>query len=298
MRALGARGVVYLETFGPDSAQCGAAIENLRAQVDAARRGDVGLVEVLSERLRVAAHIAESAEEVSLVTRADGPFAQLLRDRGIPVEPRGESPIAVLARTGLLETRPLCIHAVHVSHDDVARIAGAGASVAHCPRANTWFAPDQAPVASLRAAGVRVGLGTDSLGNNDDVRVLAEAVAAADTTLPDAERIALATVGGARALAMDAVVGTLEPGKYADIAAFPIADTHACDADPSRYVLQHATRSPARLTLVAGAVRARDGYVAGADAGLAARVTTHRERVAAWFRRTGVPEERDSRFRP
>jgi cytosine/adenosine deaminase-related metal-dependent hydrolase len=240
------------------------------------------------EALPVAVHIAESAAETQLVTEGAGPFADFLRARGIGVARRAESPVALLERTQVLSVKPLCIHAVLVTDADVARIAAAGATIAHCPRANAWFGKEEAPVRAFRDAGVGVGLGTDSVANNDTVRVLEDARDAADSTLSAAERIGLVTAGGARALALDDTVGTLEAGKRADLAAFAVADVAECDRDPARFLLDHCATQPSLITVVDGVVRAKRGRAVAYDAALDARMTAHRARVRAW--RENLPQ--------
>ncbi|HKS06666.1 MAG TPA: amidohydrolase family protein [Gemmatimonadaceae bacterium] len=323
MHALGARGVVYLECFAPDPKQCNASLADLRARVSRARERETALVAIgvsphapysvsdalyasvaeyaRAERLPVAVHIAESAEETDLVVRAAGPFADMLRARGIAVSTRAESPVALLERVGVLSARTLCIHAVRLDAGDADRLASAGASVAHCPRANAWFGNAAAPVAELLSHGIGVGVGTDSIASNGELRVLAEASAAADAALSSADRLALATMGGARALGMESRVGTLEPGKQADVAAFAVSDADACDRDPARYLLQHCASNNSALTIVAGHVRSQNGHVVGVDDSLAQRMKFHRMRVRAWRvaapENTGAPREPDSRFR-
>jgi 5-methylthioadenosine/S-adenosylhomocysteine deaminase len=304
LREMGARGVAYLEVFGPDPAQCEASFAALRALVDHVRRGESALVRAgvsphapysvsdalysrvaawaREDALPVAVHIAESDDESRYVAGADGEFASMLRARGIAVAPRAGSPVALLERTGVLATKPLCIHAIRVEAADIGRMAAAGATVAHCPRANAWLQHGRAPVHALRAAGVPVGLGTDSIASNDAVRLLAEARDAADDTLAPAARVEMATRGGARALGIESVTGTLAAGKSADLTAFVIGDVRACDAFPERYLIEHCAMSPAALTVVAGAVRARDGRAMGGDAGLTARMDAHRARIRAW----------------
>lgn len=315
MRELGARGIAYLETFGPDPAQCPAAIADLRERVEGARRDETGLVRVgvsphapysvsdelyravagyaRAELLPVAVHVAESADESRLVAHGDGAFAALLRARGVAVARRAASPIALLERTGVLATRPLCVHAIHADAGDVQRLAGAGASIAHCPRANAWFATDRAPVQAYRAAGVRLGLGTDSAAGNDAVRLLGEAGDAADDALAPAERVALATRGGAGALGLGDIVGTLAPGMQADLAAFTVGDVTACDASPERYLIECCADLPSLLTVVAGRDVARNGVAAHARPGEDDRLARHAERVRAWRARdaaSGTPD--------
>lgn len=304
MRALGARGVAYLECFGPDPGQCETALADLSARVSRARRDDTSRVAIgvsphapysvsdalysavaayaRAESLPVAVHIAESADETQLVTDAAGPFAGMLRARGMSVTKRATSPVALLERTRVLAIRPLCIHAVRVNDADIAMLAASGASVAHCPRANAWFGHGDAPVRALRLAGVAVGLGTDSIASNDAVRLLAEARDAADPSLGSRERIAMATIDGARALGLDGVVGTLEVGKRADITAYAVDDPAACDRDPAQFLLDHCAVHPSLLTIVDGVVRARHGRTSAMHDALDARMAEQRLRVRQW----------------
>jgi cytosine/adenosine deaminase-related metal-dependent hydrolase len=275
MRAVGLRGIAFRETFGPDPAHAPTALRALHAAVTEMRRDDTALVRTgvsphapysvsdplyravaayaASEALPVAVHIAESEAESALVESGTGAFAEYLRDtRGIAVAPRGTSPLAALATLGLLTTRPLCIHAVRLSTDDVRRVADHGASVAHCPCSNAWFGHGSAPIAALRQQGVPVGLGTDSIASNTQLRVRLEARAAADATLSFADRLALATHGGATALGLGDRIGRLDPGFEADLVAFAIHDAAEADADPARYVLELPPDARPLLTLVAG----------------------------------------------
>jgi len=304
MRTLGIRGVGFIETFGPDPARCGDSMAALRAAVDAARSDETGLVRVgvsphapysvsdslyiavadyaRHEGLPVAVHIAESRDETTLVASGSGSFASLLKGRGIGVGPRAASPIALLEKTGILAARPLCIHAVQADDDDIALLADSGSAVAHCPRSNRWFGHGDAPVRKYRAAGVTLGLGTDSAASNFDVRLLAEARDAADSTLAHQERLELATAGGAAALGLSGITGAIRPGLQADLTAFAVDDPVSCDADPAGYLLNRCAGDPAMITVVAGAVRARHGSAPGINQGVAGRVAELRTRVAEW----------------
>src|SRR2546425_10577615 len=165
---LGGRGIAYHEVFGPDPARCAASMAELeqalgwlsrfasshlrlgvsphapytvseplyRAVADFARR----------EGLPVAVHLAESREEVQLVREGRGPFAELLRARGIAVAAQGCTPVALLARLGVLRLGTLCIHAVHLDARDIALLRDARAAVAHCPRSNRAHGHGVAPL--------------------------------------------------------------------------------------------------------------------------------------------------------
>jgi len=237
---LGGRGIAYHEVFGPDPAQAEPSLARFRDEVAALRKWTslrVGLgasphaaysvsadlyravaQEAYRDGLPLAVHVAESREEVELVRDGAGPFAELLRARGIAVEAQGCTPVALLARLGVLRLGTLCIHAVHLDAEDIPVLRGAGAAVAHCPRSNRAHGHGVAPLAALRTAGVRVGLGTDSVVSVGDLDLWAEAGAAG---LRGEEALRLMTLEGARALCWERVIGSLEAGKQADLAVFP-----------------------------------------------------------------------------
>ena len=260
---LGGRGIAYHEVFGPDPARCAASIAELeqalgwlsrfasshlrlgvsphapytvseplyRAVADFARR----------EGFPVAVHLAESREEVQLVREGSGPFAEALRARGIAVEPRGLSPVEYLLQLGVLASGVcLCIHCVQVDAPDVRILREAGVAAAHCPRSNRAHGHGVTPVAALRAAGVRVGLGTDSVVSVEDLDLWAEAKAAG---WQGEEALGMLTLEGARALCWDREIGSLEAGKQADLAVFP-----------STTLYRPLPPSAALLTVVAGRV--------------------------------------------
>ena len=242
---LGGRGIVYQEVFGPDPAARDASLRDLEAAIarlapfvsDRVRLGvsphspytvSAPLFRAVAElgraeRLPLAVHLAESPAEAELVRHGTGPFAARLRARGIAVEARGVSPVRYLAGLDVLPPADchlptLCIHCVHVDDDDIRLLRDRGASVAACPRSNRAHGHGESPVAALRAAGVTLGLGTDSVVSVPDLDLWAEADAAG---LGWAEALRLLTIEGARALAWDDSIGSLEVGKEADLAVFP-----------------------------------------------------------------------------
>lgn len=301
MRDAGLRGIVYQEAFGPDPRQVDASVAELRAALDrlAPSRGDrvaIGVsphapytvsdalyraVTALAreESLPVALHIAESRAERELVTRGEGDFAAGLRARGIHTPPRGRTPIAMLRSLGVLEARPLLIHCVDLDESDVETIAASGSAVAHCPVANAKLGHGAAPVLALRKAGVTVGLGTDSVGSNNRLDLLEEArvgalLQRANARVHDAlgpgDLLRLCTVDGARALGLDDRIGTLEPGKEADLCAVAVDRPHAIPLSDPLAALFHSLRgSDVVLAAVRGRVLYRDGRFATIDVGKA-----------------------------
>jgi 5-methylthioadenosine/S-adenosylhomocysteine deaminase len=265
MRALhdlGGRGIVYQEVFGPDPAQCDTSMAQLRGAV-AALRGLISsqlklgisphapytvsapLYEAVAqfarlEQLPIAVHVAESKEETAFVRDGVGPFADALRARGIMVQPQHCSPVAYLVHRGVVQRGTLCIHCVQVDDGDVTLLRNVGASVAHCPRSNAAHRHGRVPLALLRDAGVRVGLGTDSVVSVGELDLWADAEAAGFT---GGDAVRMLTIEGARAIGWESAIGSLEPGRSADLAVFP------------RAVSRRSTPSPAaRLTVVRGQI--------------------------------------------
>jgi 5-methylthioadenosine/S-adenosylhomocysteine deaminase len=313
MREARVRGVMYQEVFGPDPAQCADALAGLRAAVDELRRDETPLARVgvsphapytvsddlfrqtagfaRAEGLPLAVHIAESEAERAYVTRGEGPFADALRARGIAVAPRGRSPIDVLDRAGVLAARPLLIHCVRVDARDIERIAGSRSAVAHCPASNAKLGAGTAPLMEMIGAGVAVGLGSDSMASNNRMDILDEArlallaqrARAGSHHAPSASDVlALATIGGARALGIDGDAGSLTVGKSADLAAFAI-DPCLPAHDPVAAAIYAATAARARFVAVAGVVLLRDGALAAPRDGLADRMRSLGESLRAWL---------------
>ncbi len=261
---LGGRGIYYQEVFGPDPTKCAASMEELRRALDRLRplassplRLGVSphapytvsepLYRAVADLARregwpVAVHLAESLAETELVRDGAGSFAEALRARGFPVTPRGCSPVEYLVQLGVVQrgTACLCIHCVQVDQRDVELLCHAGASIAHCPRSNRAHGHGTAPLAAFRRAGLRVGLGTDSVVSVGDSSLWAEAAAAG---LEGADALRMLTLEGARALGLEGEIGSLDVGKAGDLAVFP-----------SAALSRPLPPSAALLTVVAGRV--------------------------------------------
>jgi cytosine/adenosine deaminase-related metal-dependent hydrolase len=320
LRDCGVRGIMYQEVFGPDPAQCDASMAELREHVAAARTMETPLVRIgisphapytvsdqlyaaatrfaLDERLPMALHIAEAEVESLLVEQGRGRFADGLRARGIAVRPRAPSAVALLERLGVLEAKPLLVHCVRLAEGDVERIARSGSAVAHCPTANAKLGHGIAPIRELLDAGVRVGLGSDSVASNNRMDVLEDARLAAllqsarlarHDALTTAEALRLATLGGAFALGIDDRVGSLEVGKDADLAAFSLDSARGVPVhEPEAAALYALRGGDATFVSVAGRVLVRDGTVSGsaADPDLPARVQAQADALQNWLRTT------------
>jgi 5-methylthioadenosine/S-adenosylhomocysteine deaminase len=289
MAALGARGIAYQEVFGPDPAQCAASLDGLRRALDAlapcaSARVAIGVSPhapytvstallaavagfAAETELQVAMHVAESEEETRFVTDGDGPFADHLRGRGIPVTPHGCSPVAWALDGGLTPLRPLLIHCVHVDGDDLRRIASAAASVAHCPWSNAALGTGRADLPALRAAGITVGVGTDSVAAGRTLDLFEEVrLAAEGLPLAPREALRLATADAADALGLPDT-GRLVLGAWADLTAVAVPGAReAGAADIEALVVDRAAPVYVTGTWVAGRCVYAGGAWPGVDA--------------------------------
>ena len=238
---LGGAGIVYQEAIAPEPDRAAAALAGVRDAVErlcaaAGPRVTIGVsphapytvspalyraaaAYAREAGLPLAGHIAESPAESAFVRAGAGPFADGWRRRGIPLGPPARSPIELLAELGVLGPDFLAIHAVQADAADCATLAETGCAVVVCPRSNRRHGHGAPPVAAYLSAGLRVGLGTDSVASVGALDLLADArevrllagLSAEDT-------LRLLTVGGARCLGREGEIGTLAAGAWADLA--------------------------------------------------------------------------------
>ena len=141
-------------------------------------------------------------------------------------------PLARMQKLGLLGPNLIAVHMVHLTSEEIELVRDRGVHIAHCPTSNLKLASGIAPTAALARAGVNIGLGTDSAASNNRLDLLSEMRTAAllakgssgdATALPAHQALAAATLGGARALGLDDRIGSLKPGKAADIVAIDLS---------------------------------------------------------------------------
>ena len=278
---LGLRAIVYLEVFGTGLEQLDGRFAENRERI----------AECLSDRVRlgvsphapytcspelyaaclelglpVATHVNESADELRWLASGKGPWESVAANLPPPL---GESGIRALARRGLLSPRIAAAHCVKLDRDELDLLVENDVAVVHCPRSNAALGCGIAPLASMRAAGLRVGLGTDSPASAPSFDMFDELRAAllssrAREERPDAltaaEALELATLGGARALGLDDEIGSLAPGKHADLTIVALDGSPFLPwEDPVTAVVLGGSPDRVVATLVSGETRYERG---------------------------------------
>ncbi len=277
---LGLRAVVYLEVFGSDRNDARRQFEETRLRADESDLVRIGIsphapytcsLDVyswcLSLGIPVGTHLAESAAENEWLTSGTGPLAP---GRELLVEPTGQRAVATLA--DVLVPELLCAHCVHLDQAEIDLLARLDVPVAHCPRSNALLGCGTAPLAELRHAGIRVGLGTDSPASTpsfdawEELRTavyMSRARAQSPNALDADEALRLATLDAARALGMAAEVGSLTPGKRADLTVLSLAGSpYDPVEDPAVAAVFGGSPAGILETIVDGQTRYRQGETA------------------------------------
>lgn len=281
LAGLGGSGIAYHEVFGPHPAQVEEAFRGWVGRLDELGRFAGGRVTLggsphapysvsgplyarvarhaAEVRLPLAVHLAESPEESALLAGQGGAFAEgwMRREIPLPTAP-GCTPVAWLEQHDVLGPRTLCIHVVQASGPDLDTLARRGAAIAHCPRSNARHGHGRAPLAEMRQRGIRVGVGTDSVASVSPLDLFAEARAAGQLAgLNAGEMLALVTLDAARALGLEAGIGSLASGKWADLVALDLPPQ--VDVAQLENTVLSRPRTACRLTLLGGRVVYRRG---------------------------------------
>lgn len=199
----------------------------------------------------LAIHLSESPEEVAFVWYGTGGLADIFGSNewgGV-----GVSPVRYARDIELLAPGTIAAHlATGVSEEEIEILAQTGVAAAHCPRSNDYLGCGVSPVGRMVERGIRVGMGTDGLWSSPSMNLFEETLFAVDLHGMDgAMGLSLATLGGARALGIEDETGTLEAGKWADLA---LVEVSPGDGDPERDVLEAAAGGGVALTVVGGRV--------------------------------------------
>ena len=271
----GLRAIVYLEVFGSEVEHASARYEQSRERVQETDRVRIGIsphapytcsLEVfewcLSLGVPVGTHLAESAAENEWLEHGQGVWQSLPAP---PVAPTGKRAVGTIE--AVLGPDLLCAHCVELNAEEIGLLAERRVPVAHCPRSNALLGCGVAPLGDLRAAGIQVGLGTDSPAsapNFDMFEEMRTAIYAARArerraeALSASDALALATIDAARALRIEDQVGTLAAGKRADLAVVSLAESpyHPVE-DPAAAVVFGGSPERVLETVVDGQTRYR-----------------------------------------
>ncbi|HKY43991.1 MAG TPA: amidohydrolase family protein [Pyrinomonadaceae bacterium] len=293
LREVALRGVVYQESFGPDPKLVTDNFEKLKGKVHELRGFESELVRAgvsphapytvcgpqlekiaefaESERLPLMMHAAESEAEALLLREGCGPFAEGFAKRSIEWNAPGVSTIQYLKQVGVLRVRPLLAHCIRVDEADIAALREAGAKVAHCPKSNAKLGHGHAPFAKFVAAGIAVGVGSDSVASNNTCDMLEEArfatlLARSDGRLSATDALEALTLGGARCFDLEAAIGQLKEGFQADLTAVSLTGVHQTpNYDPVATLIFASSGRDVIMTVVAGREVYRDGCITGVD---------------------------------
>ncbi len=183
----------------------------------------------------------------------------------------GVRPIERLSRLGLLSPALIAVHAVHLNTHEIELLAQHGCSVAHCPSSNLKLASGIAPITELSAKGVNIGLGTDGAASNNRLDLFQEMRLAALLAKEQGGRadainahrvLYMATLGGARALALDACIGSISRGKAADLCAVRLDDIALVPCyDPVSHLSYAVGREHVSEVWVGGRMRVENGQL-------------------------------------
>ncbi len=287
----GLRGVIYREVATMEKprvagvmAQAAADIEEWRAGSDAARL-TIGIAphapyschpelfasvaEYAADGTPVSLHLAGSREEYQFVKYGSSMLATDVRDTfdaDAPLWlPTGVSPVRYVLQWGILDApNVIAVHCTQVDDSDIDVLASHNIAVAHCPRCNAKLGMGITPVAKLLLKGIRVGLGTDSPAASNSMDVFEEmrlgllvqrAVLGVEHFMIARQFVKMATLDAARALGIEDKVGSLEPGKQADIIAVDLSKSHQIPTHQPYSTLVHtANQENVLWTMIAGRV--------------------------------------------
>jgi 5-methylthioadenosine/S-adenosylhomocysteine deaminase len=285
MHEFGLQGIAYQEVFGPAESQVERAASDLIKKIDVLRDDETDTLRVgvsphapytvssklyeavnwyaEQDRLPMATHIAESEDEGMFVRWGAGPFAERWTERGIPLTPAGCSPLAFIDGLGLLRPETLLIHAIDLEDPDFDILREKGPAVVHCPKSNAKLGHGIARLAEIRATGIPVGLGTDSVASNNVADMFEEMRAAIflqrGRALDAQAAFRMATLGGAECLGLSDHLGSLDAGKRADFVVVDLNDPAVQPVyDPINAMVYSASRHNVRATFIGGSEIAVD----------------------------------------
>lgn len=288
-QAVGLRAIIYREVATMDKRQVESVMARAAEDIEAWRstsdpaRMTIGIAphapyschpelfrrvaSVAADGMPVSIHLAGSIEEFEFVKYGSSMLATDVRDTYDADAPgwlpTGVSPVRYVLQWGLFGVpNVLAVHCTQVDDDDIEVLASHDVSVAHCPRCEAKLGMGVAPIEKLLRAGIRVGLGTDSPAASNSMDVFEEmrigllvqrAVLGEERFMNARQFVKMATLDAARAVKMDDTIGSLEPGKQADIIAVDLSKSHQIPTHHPYSTLVHtANQENVLATMIAG----------------------------------------------
>lgn len=234
--------VAFQEVIGFSAGRIDSVFSDLQQRLQSSRTTHLGisphapytvhpellqkLVGLASEKqLPVAMHLAESPEELQLIRENIGPFRELLEARSMWDGSIFSAGLTTLDYLKVLAQAPraLVVHGNYLTAEEIDFIAEQRErmSIVYCPRTHAFFGHTEYPLAAMLKAGAHVAIGTDSRASNPDLSLLSELrfIAKKVESISPEEILRLGTLGGAEALGFGKTVGSLVPGKFANLLA-------------------------------------------------------------------------------
>lgn len=206
------------------------------------------------------------------------------------VEKFGKRPTARIEEQGLLGPHTQCVHMTQIDDSDIERLTSSGSHVIHCPESNLKLASGFCPVQKLIDHGINVAIGTDGAASNNDLdlfgelrsaAMVAKAVAGDAAALSAHQALAMATINGARALGREHDLGSLVPGKLADVIAIDLSDPFLQPIyDPASHLVYSNHARAVSHSWIHGVPQLQEGKLTRIDlADLMLRVNEWRDRI-------------------
>lgn len=277
------RGIFYWEVFGVEKQQAGESWIKIQqnfpkfVSMYSSSRLQIGISPhacftvrpefyqqiakwAVANNVPVSFHAAESREEEQFIGQGSGPIQDFLQRRAADWKILGQTSITHLRETGIFEAKPLLAHLVQANDSDLDVIKSYEIAVAHCPKSNAKFAHGIAPVSSMLDRGIRVCIGTDSAASNNRLDLFEEARFAflqqrareGKAVLTEQQILEMITIRGAEALKMDKLVGSIELGKYADLAVLNIPPYYRSASQVLHHIVHNVTSADVLHTIING----------------------------------------------
>jgi len=289
------RGRVFFEITGMDRRKTDEIIKAGRSSVDSLReiakgtKIDVGISPhspytvcpplyktvsewAIDEKMQLCTHLAGSKDEYQFVKYGSsalaGSYREIMGWSDLLWHPTGTSPVKYLEQWGVFKSDILAVHCVHVDEFDLDVLQKNDVAIVNCPKCNAKLGMGIAPMKEFRDRGFRLGLGTDSPSSSnsmdmfDEMRIalfLQRGITQSAEHSPAEAFVKMATIGGAKALRIDNKVGTLEPGKEADMIIVDLSHSHQeIVVDPYAALVYSVNQENVILSMVGGEVIYKD----------------------------------------